>query len=85
MLGELQVFPRDFVILIAKFVSASMICFAVGNCRDGVRVRFMIVKFCGWTVRTLRHGVLLACWMQAVGQRSTFNFGGFNNEVQQAG
>jgi len=30
-------------------------------------------EVCGLIVRTLRHGVLLACSMQTVGQGSTFN------------
>jgi len=66
LLGALQVFPREFVILIAEFVCASMICFAMGDCCDGVSVGCQIVMFCGWIVRTLRHGVLLACLMQTV-------------------
>jgi len=66
LLGELQGFPREFVGLIAQFVSITMICLAVGNCCSGVGVRCEIVKFCGATMGTLRHDVLLACWMQTV-------------------
>jgi hypothetical protein len=73
LLGVLQGIPRKFVSLIAQLVIGSMICFAMGDCCDVVRVRCKIVKFCGLIVRTLRHGVLLACSMQTVRQGSTFN------------
>ena len=43
LLGELQVFSCEFVSLVAKFVCASMICFAVGDCCNGVSMRLMIV------------------------------------------
>jgi hypothetical protein len=66
LLGVLQGFPREFV-------SGSMICFAMGDCCDGVSVGCKIVKFCGLIVRTLRHCVLLACSMQTVRRGSTFN------------
>jgi hypothetical protein len=55
----LQGIPRELVSLLAEFVSGSMICFAVGDCCDGVGVGCQIVKFCGLIVRTLRHGVSL--------------------------
>jgi hypothetical protein len=59
LLGVLEGIPRVLVSLLAEFVSGSMICFAVGDCCDGVGVRCQIVKFCGSVVRTLRHGVSL--------------------------
>jgi hypothetical protein len=73
LLGVLQSFPRKFVSLIAQFVSGSMICFAMSDCCDGVSVGCEIVKFFGLIVRTLRHGVLLACSMRTARQGSTFN------------
>ena len=71
--GVLHLFSIKFVILIAEFVCASMICFAVGDCCNSVSVGCKIVKFCGRIVRTLRHGVLLIHLMQTVLQGSTFN------------
>jgi hypothetical protein len=38
LLGVLQGIPRELVSLLAEFVSGSMICFAVGDCCDGVGV-----------------------------------------------
>jgi hypothetical protein len=66
LLRELQGFSREFVGLIAELVSGSMIYLAMGNCCGGVGVRCEIVKFCGATMGTLRHDVLLTCWMQTV-------------------
>jgi hypothetical protein len=48
--GVLQGFPREFVSLIAEFVSGSMICLAMGNCSGIVGMGCQIVKFCGLTV-----------------------------------
>jgi hypothetical protein len=59
LLGVLQGIPRELVSLLAEFVRGSMICFAVGDCCDGVGVGCQIVKFCGSIVRTLRHSVPL--------------------------
>jgi hypothetical protein len=66
LLGVLQGVPRELVSLLAEFVSCSMICFAMGYSCDGMGVGCQIVKFCGLIVRTLRHGLLLACSMQTV-------------------
>ena len=60
LLGVLQGIPRVLVSLLAEFVGGLMICFAVGDCSDGVGVRCHIVKFCGSIVRTLGHGVSLS-------------------------
>ena len=73
LLGVLQGIPRELVSLLAEFVSGSMICFAVGDCCDGVGVGCQIVKFCGLIVRTLRHSVLLSYSMQTVRPGSTKN------------
>jgi hypothetical protein len=43
-----------------------MIRFAVGDSSGGVGVGCQIVKFRGSIVRTLGHGVLLACSMQTI-------------------
>jgi hypothetical protein len=43
LLGLLQRFSREFVSMLAKFVRASMICLAMGNCCGGVGVRCQIV------------------------------------------
>jgi hypothetical protein len=48
--GEFEFFARMFLILIAEFVRASMIGFAVGDCRDVVCVGCQVVMFCGWIV-----------------------------------
>jgi len=44
-----------------------MIRFAVGGSSGSVGVGCQIVKFRGSIVRTLRHGILLACSMQTIG------------------
>ena len=46
-----------------------MIRFAVGGSSGGVGVGRQVVKFRGSIVRTLRHGVLLACSMQTIRSR----------------
>jgi hypothetical protein len=47
-----------------------MICFAVCDRRNRVRVGGQIVKFCRLIVRTLRHIVPLTCRMQNVKARA---------------
>jgi hypothetical protein len=68
----LQGVPRDFVSLLAEFVSCLMIRFAVGYGCRGMGVRGQIVKFSGLIVQTLRHCVLLASSMQSVRQGPAF-------------
>jgi len=48
-----------------------MIRFAVGGSSGSVGVGCQIVKFRGSIVRTLRHGILLACSMQTIGAGSS--------------